>query len=169
MAQVNYGYGLDQTWAAYKYGFSDANGGYWMGNENIHLMTNNGATWQICLDAQLLSGIQYSLLFRSFVLHSESAGYTYFMSNVAGTGANDPLGSTNGQIQFSTKDVNNQPCCCAEHAIRCKGGWWYSCSTSSSTIPFAFNGVGSCGFYWAAPPLYVPTVLKFSSIMISQT
>src|SRR6218665_1780403 len=82
--QVNQGFGLDQNWQAYKYGFSDSNGGYWLGNENMYKMTNNGYQWNLCADVKDELGIQYYVLYTTYIMDAESAGYTYYLSGMIG-------------------------------------------------------------------------------------
>jgi len=165
LIQANLGYGLDHTWSAFKYGFSDSNGGYWIGMEPAHLMTNNGKNWKICLDAFDELGLVSSSAYEQYVVDSESAGYTYFVSGP--TGSYDPLGSTSRKYKFSTKDVNNQPCCCAAQAASCKGGWWYSCETSLTSLTTVLNGAGKSGFYWSTP-YGTHTQLKYTYIRAKQ-
>jgi len=165
LVQANLGYGLDQTWSAYKYGFSDSNGGYWIGFENLYSMTNNGNTWKVCFDAKDEYGMVFNIPYNQYVQDSESDGYTFLMTGA--TGSYDFFGSTSRKYKFSTKDVNNQPCCCAEHAATCKGGWWYACTTSTTSDTILLNGVGKCGFSWTT--INGPTVLiKYSHIKIKQ-
>ena len=159
--QVNQGSGLDQNWQAYKYGFSDSNGGYWMGNENIYQMTNNGHQWNMCVDAVDTYSMRYYVFYSTLILDSESAGYTYFMSGMQGAPA-DPMGQDSRKNKFTTKDVNNQNSNCANQAVACKGGWWWSCSGSGLVV----NGVGNCGFAYT---LYgVSLQLKRTYVRISQ-
>ena len=114
MIQINQGFGLDQGWQAYKYGFSDANGGYWLGNENIYQMTNNGQRWNICADVMDKMGIPYHVSYSTFILDSESAGYTYFASGMQGAPI-DLMGPDSRKYKFTTKDMNNQPSTCANN------------------------------------------------------
>jgi len=166
LVQVNHGNGLDQTWSAYKYGFSDSNGGYWLGLENGHLMTNNGKNWKVCIDGQDELGTWLMVAYQQFVVDSESAGYTFFVTGVTGS-SYDFFGSTSRKYKFSTKDVNNQPCCCAEQAASCKGGWWYSCTTSMTTVTVILNGAGKCGFSYSVP-FGPPIQLRHSYMRMNQ-
>ena len=151
LVQANIGFGLDQTWSAYKYGFSDSNGGYWLGFENIYRMTNSGKTWKVCIDVKDETGALGSSSYNQYVQDSESDGYTYLMTGPTGSYINDLFGSTSRKYKFTTKDVNNQPCCCANQAISCKGGWWYSCTPSPTSGTIILNGVGKSGFSWSTP------------------
>src|SRR6218665_4213993 len=166
--QANLGYGLDQTWSAYKYGFSDSNGGYWIGFENLYRMTKNGKTWKLCADGRDEHGVVAFAAYQQFVVDSESAGYTYFVSGFTGSSIGlDIFGATARKYKFSTKDVNNQECCCAENAMKCKGGWWYSCTTSLTSASVVLNGAGSRGFYWSTP--YGPhTQFRYSYMSVNQ-
>jgi len=159
--QINLGHGLDQPWYAYKYGFSDAYGGYWHGLEDVHRMTNNGKNWKICVDLKDEFGLVFSIPYNQYVQDGEDVGYTYLMTGA--TGSYDPFGSTSRKYKFSTKDVNNQPCCCAEQAATCKGGWWWSCTASMTSASMALDGAGDCGFFYSIP--FGPPIQFKSSYM----
>jgi len=162
VVQVNKGSGLDQGWQAFKYGFSDATGGYWLGNENMYQMTNNGHQWNICAEVVDTAGIVYQVSYSKFIVDSESDGYTYFASGMSGS-PSDMLGPDSRKNKFTSKDVNNQIGTCANQAVASKGGWWWACSNSDKII---LNGVGSTGFKF---PLYGFSIpLKSCVIRISQ-
>lgn len=158
--QVNRGFGLDQPYLAYKDGFSDANGGYWIGLETLHQMTTNGAKWKICCFAQETSGAVHYVSYSTFIVDPESAGYTYFVSGLIGAPI-DFMGPNSQKYKFTTKDVNNQPSGCSNYAVTAKGGWWYSCSR----LPMVLNGVGSNGFYFQI--VIVTFKFEFSLIRVA--
>ena len=162
VVQINQGFGLDQNWQAYKYGFSDANGGYWLGSENVYQMTNNGHQWNVCADVKDVLGLQYYVSYSTFIVDSESSGYTYFASGMQGA-PSDALGPNSRKYKFTTKDVNNQPTSCANQAVANKGGWWWSCSGGGDVV---LNGAGSTGFKYSI--LFLNLNLKRSYIRISQ-
>ena len=147
--QVNLGHGLDQPWIAYKYGFSDSYGGYWLGFENLYKLSNNGKPWKFCVDLKDEFGFVFTIPYNEYMQDGESVGYTFFVAGA--TGSYDPFGSTSRKYKFSTKDVNNQPCCCAAQAATCKGGWWYSCTTSMVSVTTVLYGAGTCGFFYSLP------------------
>ena len=161
MTQINLGHGMDQPWSAYKYGYSDSYGGYWHGLENVYKLTNNEKKWKFCVDLKDEFGLVFSIPYNEYVQDGESFGYTYFLTGA--TGSYDPFGSTSRTYKFTTKDVNNQPCCCANQAISCKGGWWYSCTASMSSASMALAGVGDCGFFYSVP--FGPPIKFVSSYM----
>lgn len=140
--QINRGFGLDQPYLAYKDGFSDANGGYWIGLETLHQMTTNGAKWKICCFAQETSGAVHYVSYSTFIVDPESAGYTYYASGMTGSPV-DPLSSNSRKYKFTTKDANNEPSGCSNFAVTAQGGWWFGCSR----LTMVMNGVGSNGFY----------------------
>ena len=53
-----------------------------MGNENIYQMTNNGRQWNVCADVKDALGLQYYVSYSTFIVDSESIGYTYFVSGM---------------------------------------------------------------------------------------
>ena len=146
MIQQNTGNGLDQTWSAYKYGFNDATGGYWIGNENLYRLTNNGITCGLCIDLLNTGGGILRVSYTSFVVGKETDGYNYTASGFSGT-TKDTFGKSNSFYKFSAKNQNNQPGC-TNYATTLKGGWWYPCNDTQTVL----NGIGSTGLVWAATP-----------------
>lgn len=143
--QANYGSGLDQPWSAYKWGFTDVNGGYWVGLEYFHQMTTNGHRWNLCADAKDgLLGLQYYVSYDTIVIDPETLGYLYHVSGLKGVPL-DLMGPGNGKYKFTTKDVNNQPGSCENNAAKCKGGWWWGCNGDENIV---LNGPKGCGFYF---------------------
>jgi len=157
MLQQNTGNGLDQTWSAYKYGFNDGTGGYWIGNEILYRMTNNGTTCRLCIDMQTGPNSWYYAFYSSFVVDSETNGYNYTASGFSGS-VTDTFSLSNRMCKFNAKDQNNQPEC-PNFAANLKGGWWYPCSATQVVL----NGAGTPGFFWtdpAAPPTGVRLLQK---------
>lgn len=163
---MNTGSGLDGTWNSYKYGFSTASGGYWHGNEPLYRMTNDGTRWGLCFEGQDVFVTPWLVTYQTFIMDSEAVGYTYFTNGVMG-GA-DVFGATNRKYKFTTKDRNNQGCCCANMAVPAKGAWFYSCAPILTSATVVLNGIGSDGFYWSAP-LSPHVMFRFGRIKLRQT
>jgi len=149
MIQQNIGNGLDQTWSAYKNGFNDGTGGYWIGNENLYRLTNNGTTCRLCIDMWTTEGSILIASYTSFVVGKETDGYNYTASGFDGKAlvSVDAFGQSNSFYKFNAKDQNNQPGC-TNYASSLRGGWWYPCSAPQTVL----NGVGSTGFFWTDTP-----------------
>ena len=75
--------GFDQPWFSYKEGFGDIEGEFWLGNENVHLMTSHPpAPTQFELQIDLLSaeGESISIVYDEFRLSDENDFYRIHVS-----------------------------------------------------------------------------------------
>ncbi|XP_078583781.1 uncharacterized protein LOC144866295 [Branchiostoma floridae x Branchiostoma japonicum] len=133
---------FNRTWEEYKLGFGTKSGEYWLGNENIHLLTNQK---NYCLRIDLLDWNNESRYaeYSTFRVSGESDGYRLHISGYSGT-AGDSMSMTgaysnNGQ-RFSTVDRHNNAHQCSQRLG--PAGWWFrACSFSY------LNGryLGNCG------------------------
>lgn len=130
----------------------------------MYQMTSRSSkNYSICIEEVDVTGAPIILVYQVFIMDSESVGYTYFTYGAAGSV--DPMGPTNRKYKLTTKDRNNQECCCANKAISAKGAWWYSCTMSFTRATVALNGAGSAGFYYSVPPgATVP--IKYSKMVM---
>ncbi|XP_078616745.1 uncharacterized protein LOC144885018 isoform X2 [Branchiostoma floridae x Branchiostoma japonicum] len=134
---------FDRTWEEYKLGFGNKNGEYWLGNENIHILTNQ-KEYTLRVDLHDWEGEQAFAEYSTFKVSGESDGYRLHISGYSGTAGDSMTGvhSLNGQM-FSTVDRDNDgwssDSCSQQYG---QGGWWFGdCSFSS------LNGryLGNCG------------------------
>ena len=122
---------FNRTWAEYRDGFGnvDAHGAgeFWLGNENLHLLTNQGETM---LKIEL-SDWEGGVASAEYIVKVGSAaeGFALHVSGYAGD-AGDALAAHNG-MKFSTYDVDNnggKESCASVYG----GGWWYDrCQTAN--------------------------------------
>ncbi|CAH1251216.1 DMBT1 [Branchiostoma lanceolatum] len=132
---------FNRTWEEYKQGFGNKNGEYWLGNENIHLLTNQ-KNYRLRVDLLDWDGGSRFAEYSTFRVSSESDQYRLQIAGYSGT-AEDSLGLHNGQ-KFSSVDRDND----VHHrsSVHCsqvhgQAGWWFrSCGAS-------INGryLGNCG------------------------
>ncbi|XP_078584190.1 neurotrypsin-like [Branchiostoma floridae x Branchiostoma japonicum] len=135
---------FNRIWDEYKVGFGNKNGEYWLGNENIHLLTNQK---NYRLRIELLDWNNESAFaeYSTFRVSGESDGYRLHISGYSGT-AGDSMTSghpLNGQ-RFSTvdRDIDGHGSYhCSQE--RGQGGWWFRACSSSY-----LNGryLGNCGY-----------------------
>ncbi|XP_078659335.1 scavenger receptor cysteine-rich domain superfamily protein-like [Branchiostoma floridae x Branchiostoma belcheri] len=128
---------FNRTWEEYKQGFGNKNGEYWLGNENIHLLTKR-RNYKLRIDMEDFSGDSRYAEYSSFGLSSEASGYKLRISGYTGN-AGDSLRNSDGH-KFSTVDRDNDASRCSQRFGQ--GGWWYSwCGYSR------LNGryLGNCG------------------------
>ncbi|XP_044854085.1 ficolin-3 [Mauremys mutica] len=112
-----------RTWSAYKKGFGNQLSEFWLGNENLHLLTQDGE-FQLRVDLVNFNDSSSFASYRSFKLKGEEDKYELVLGTFLGGSAGDSLGLHNGQ-PFSTYDRDNdsgtQNCAVSVH-----GAWWYT-------------------------------------------
>ncbi|XP_078702578.1 scavenger receptor cysteine-rich domain-containing group B protein-like [Branchiostoma floridae x Branchiostoma belcheri] len=130
---------FNRTWEEYKHGFGNKSGEYWLGNENIHLLTNQ-KNYRLRVDMQDWEGQTRYAEFSSFRVSGESDQYRLRISGYSGD-AGDSM-DYNNRHRFSTVDRDNDASISSCSQRWGQGGWWYrTCS------PSFLNGryLGNCG------------------------
>ncbi|KAM6269831.1 fibrinogen alpha chain [Porphyrio hochstetteri] len=132
---------FNRTWQDYKRGFGSVDGRgrgeFWLGNENIHLLTQNDTLLRVELEDWDGNAVYAEYIIQ---VGSEAEGYALAVSSYEGT-AGDALISgwleegteytTHAQMRFSTFDLDQDRWeeSCAEMY---GGGWWYnSCQAAN--------------------------------------
>ncbi|XP_067032807.1 microfibril-associated glycoprotein 4-like [Acropora muricata] len=110
-----------RNWDAYKRGFGNVNGEFWLGLDKIHRLTVSGNT-KLHVDLEDIHGSTAFAEYNSFTVASERAKYQLSLGRYSGT-AGDALSYHRGQT-FSTKDRNND-LYSANCAVTYTGAWWY--------------------------------------------
>eukprot|EP00058_Branchiostoma_floridae_P001332 XP_002586820.1 hypothetical protein BRAFLDRAFT_62198 [Branchiostoma floridae] len=130
---------FNRTWEEYKLGFGNKNGEYWLGNENIHLLTNQ-KNYRMRIDLVDWNNESRYAEYSTFRVSGESDGYLLQISGYSGT-AGDAMAYSNGQ-RFSTVDRDNDDWSGHCSQLYGQGGWWFeNCGASY------LNGryLGNCG------------------------
>ncbi|XP_046693645.1 microfibril-associated glycoprotein 4-like [Silurus meridionalis] len=109
-----------QPWKDYKNGFGDASGEYWLGLENMFLMTNT-EKYQLRVDMEDFERGSAYALYTTFFIGSESNSYTLNIGGYINGGAGDSLFYVNGR-PFSTFDKDPTGYCADTNG----GGFWYN-------------------------------------------
>lgn len=116
-----------RDWNTYKKGFGDPSGEFWMGNDKLHELTNQGP-FQLRVDLEDFKGQKYYAVYNYFRIGNETENYKLHVRGYHGN-AGDSMTSVrdnhNGNM-FSTHDRDNDRRGynnCAQHF---RGGWWYS-------------------------------------------
>ncbi|XP_067467943.1 angiopoietin-related protein 7-like [Thunnus thynnus] len=108
---------FNRGWSEYREGFGEPRGEHWLGNQQLHLLSNQGH-YSLRIDLQDWSHIHRHALYHSFRIENEENQYRLHVSGFSGT-VEDSFGWYHDQQGFSTPDTGN---ICAEisHA-----GWWF--------------------------------------------
>ncbi|KAK3587900.1 hypothetical protein CHS0354_014412 [Potamilus streckersoni] len=109
-------------WTEYQVGFGNLKGEFWLGNQQLHLLTTQG-WYELRVDMRQTNGHRFYAAYNVFSVESPKDRYRLFADGYSGSGG-DSLSSQSG-YQFSTIDRDNDALS-ASCASLYQGGWWYS-------------------------------------------
>nr|XP_025036879.1 ficolin-1-like isoform X2 [Pelodiscus sinensis] len=113
-----------RDWASYKRGFGSLLSEFWLGNDNIHLLTSQG-NHELHIDLKDFENNKQFAKYKSFKIAGETEKYKLILGDFLGGTAGDSL-SPHKDMRFSTRDNDND---LSSNARNCaeiyKGGWWY--------------------------------------------
>ncbi|XP_040215034.1 ficolin-1-B-like isoform X2 [Rana temporaria] len=157
-----------RDWKDYKRGFGNQLSEFWLGNDNIHLLTSSG-THELRVDLTDYENNYSFAAYASFAILGEKDNYQLKIGAFTGGSAGDSLGHHNNS-PFTTKDKDNDeyPTNCAAEF---KAAWWYAkCHTANLNGLYLrgahesyANGViweSAKGFYYS----YKITEMKFRPV-----
>ncbi|XP_053329164.1 ficolin-1-B-like [Spea bombifrons] len=111
-----------QNWNSYKSGFGNQQSDFWLGNDNLHLLTSTG-TFELRVDLTDFENGKYFAVYSDFKIASESDKYKLRLGKFTAGNAGDSF-SYHSNRPFSTRDRDND-----EDANNCSlifyGAWWY--------------------------------------------
>ncbi|XP_069137157.1 angiopoietin-related protein 7-like [Argopecten irradians] len=139
---------FSRTWTEYKHGFGDLFGDFWIGNDNLHLLTKTPKILRVELEGW--DGRSASVQYSEFQVANEDQKYKLLVQGFSGD-IHDGMRSHNGKL-FSTFDQDNDEFggnCAKNH----KGGWWFTACSQAD-----LNGLK---YWW-----YFPRPLIKSRMMI---
>ncbi|NWY71942.1 ANGL4 protein, partial [Erithacus rubecula] len=114
---------FDQLWDAYKNGFGDLRGDFWLGLEKIHHLVQEGKC-NLLIELEDWEGNSQVVQF-VFSLGGESTAYTLSLVGPLSGELENAIGEFR-QLPFSTRDRDHDlkaDTNCAKHL---SGGWWFS-------------------------------------------
>ncbi|NXS14091.1 ANGL4 protein, partial [Neodrepanis coruscans] len=114
---------FDQLWDAYKNGFGDLRGDFWLGLEKIHHLVQEGK-YNLLIELEDWEGNSQVVQF-VFSLGGESTAYTLNLLGPLSGELENAIGDFR-QLPFSTRDRDHDlkaDTNCAKHL---SGGWWFS-------------------------------------------
>lgn len=120
-----------REWSDYKYGFGNVGSEFWLGNENLYLITHQ-ALYELRVDLQDFEDGHAYAKYNGFAVGSEKEKYMLkVLGRLTGGDAGDGM-TYHASIPFSTTDMDNDRWeggnCAEDHT----GGWWYNqCDASN--------------------------------------
>ncbi|XP_053137583.1 ficolin-2-like [Hemicordylus capensis] len=154
-----------RDWSAYKRGFGSRLAGFWLGNDNIHLLSSLGEN-ELRVDLTDFDNQHTFATYQSFRIAAETDQYRLALGSFLEGTAGDSLSGHNS-MPFSTKDRQQDPSN-SQCAVTYKGAWWYNaCHTSNlngiywlgahSTFADGVNWQTGKGYYYS----YKRSEMKF--------
>ncbi|XP_050737162.1 angiopoietin-2-like [Eriocheir sinensis] len=126
---------FNREWNDYKHGFGNPEAEFWLGNENIYMLTNTD-DHMLRVELEDFDGNRRYAEYSTFKLHSEKDNYKLEIggySGNAGDSLNDPwYGSNLSPFSTVNRDNDRSSLNCASML---KGGWWWrSCGRGLNGI-----------------------------------
>lgn len=116
---------FNRDWNDYKNGFGDPSKEFWLGNENIYMLTNND-DYMLRVELEDFDGNKRYATYSHFKIFSEAEYYKLEIDGYegnAGDSLNDPwYGSNNSPFSTYNRDNDRSSLNCASML---KGGWWW--------------------------------------------
>ncbi|XP_066017614.1 microfibril-associated glycoprotein 4-like [Pocillopora verrucosa] len=126
-----------RDWSSYKNGFGDLKGEFWLGNDNLHRLTAAGNV-SLRVDLEDFEGnIRYAE-YATFKVADQIDKYRILIGGYSGT-AGDGM-NKQSDMQFSTRDSDNDINPDGSCAQQFKGAWWYSYCHHSNLNGLYLNG-----------------------------
>ncbi|PIK48464.1 hypothetical protein BSL78_14658 [Apostichopus japonicus] len=138
---------FNRNWMSYKEGFGELDHEFWLGNDKLYYLTNQG-DYQLRIDMVNKDGAPYYAKYDLFRIHDESDNYrlselgTY--SGTAGLGYELRYHLNHS---FSTIDRDNDAGSNRNCADIYKGGWWFN-DCAFSNLNGVYLGPSPSGIYW---------------------
>ncbi|KAM4603497.1 microfibril-associated glycoprotein 4-like [Polymixia lowei] len=132
-----------RPWQHYKKGFGNVAGEYWLGLDNIFLLTMRKRN-ELRVDMEDWEGGKVYAEYSSFSIDPESYGYALHVGSYIDGGAGDSLTHHNN-MKFTTydKDQDLWTKNCAQYYL---GGFWYKvCHSTNPNGMYAPSGIGYDG------------------------
>ncbi|GFR70572.1 fibrinogen-related protein 3.1 [Elysia marginata] len=139
-----------RTWDEYKNGFGSLDDDFWLGNDEIHAISNS-ATYELRVNLKYNGKSSYAH-YNSFSISDEKSNYVLSLGAYDGT-AGESLNYHKGR-QFSTRDRDNDanPGNCA---VKYTGAWWYG-SCHESNLNGKWGADSFKGPSWSALTSFMP-------------
>ncbi|KFM71328.1 Techylectin-5B, partial [Stegodyphus mimosarum] len=139
-----------REWQDYKHGFGNVGSEFWLGNENLYLLTHQDL-YELRIDLRDFEEGRAFAKYGGFAVGSEREKYMLkLLGPLTGGDAGDGM-TYHASMPFSTIDVDNDRWegghCAKDHT----GGWWYNQCDASNLNGKYLNGMNPHeyqGVYW---------------------
>jgi len=135
---------FNRSWAECKVGFNDSRGNFWLGNDLLAELTQNGR-YKLRFDLQGRDGVWYYAEYSTFIVKNETYNYALRVAGYSGNAVYDAFMYHNERM-FTTYDRDNDLWsrnCAATYG----GAFWYNeCARShinSNTMQWSGGSAGT--------------------------
>ncbi|XP_071840829.1 fibrinogen-like protein A isoform X1 [Apostichopus japonicus] len=143
------------NWTNYKNGFGKLDHEFWLGNDKLYYLTNQG-NYQLRIDMVNKDGAPYYAKYGLFRINDESKKYKLSeLGNYSGTAdieGGDSGGhalSNHRNCSFSTFNKDNDESGSTHCAVERHGAWWYkSCATSNLNGDYMAADDNESSIHW---------------------
>ncbi|KAL3866952.1 hypothetical protein ACJMK2_044196 [Sinanodonta woodiana] len=144
-------------WFDYQVGFGNLDGEFWLGNQQLHMITSQG-WYELRVDLILINGSRVFAKYNVLDVKGIDEQYRIFVDGYSGTGGDSLSIKIHSGHKFSTHDRDND---INEHgncAQLYHGAWWYEkCHTSNLNGLYGSTEYGK-GLNWHASTGYYQSV-----------
>ncbi|XP_018602630.2 fibroleukin-like [Scleropages formosus] len=132
--RINGSVNFNRTWEQYKKGFGDLQGDFWLGNDNIHLLTS-AKDMILRIDLEDIHGVREYAKYEYFYVANEFLNYRLSIRGYSGT-AGDALHFSkrynHDQMFFTTPDKDNDMYPSGNCGAYYSSGWWFDACMSAN-------------------------------------
>jgi len=137
------------TWSSYKRGFGDLARDFWLGNEKIHLLTNQDE-YRLHIDMEDFNDQTRFVDYEWFFITNEQTKYTLNLGRYMTSSTGGDSLSYNRGMRFTTRDQDNDQSMSSQCAENYKSGWWHAGCTLANLngLYLRGNDLTATGIFW---------------------
>ena len=130
---------FDRNWNEYADGFGDLNGNFWIGNDNLALITSGDTIYELRIELQDWDNEWRYARYASFRVEDASTEYVLRLGSFTLGDAGDSMTYNNGS-PFTTPDNDNDQTHHHCGTLYGRSGWWFnSCSYAFLNNPYSHH------------------------------
>ncbi|KAL3866956.1 hypothetical protein ACJMK2_044200 [Sinanodonta woodiana] len=144
-------------WFDYQVGFGNLNGEFWLGNQQLHMMTSQG-WYELRVDMILINGSRVFAKYNVIDVKGIDEYYRIFVDGYSGTAGDSLSTDRHSGHNFTTQDRDNdiyEPGNCAQMF---HGAWWYEKCHSSNLNGLYGSTEYAKGLTWVTSTGYYQSV-----------